>query len=115
MRVFSAQKSITLPENGPIKSGVLFLNHFIMQSRSYPIMTTTILEKGEDIIRTTLVCIGAITPRTQVDVFADILLSLNKKYPSEFIVWMKMLQQTNFPTSLVTQNDKEMFAKAVIK
>lgn len=106
---------MTLPEIGSVKNSISFLTHFIMQSRTYPAMTTSVLEKGEEIIRTTLLCIGCVTPRTQVDIFADIFVAMNKKYPAELIVWMKILEVPQFPSNLVNNQEKEYFMKSVIK
>lgn len=86
-----------------------------MQSRNYPTMTTTVHEKGEEIIHTTLLCIGCITPRTQVDIFADIFVAMNKKYPAELIVWMKILELQQFPSNLVNNQEKESFMKSIIR
>lgn len=78
-------------------------------------MTNTILMKGEEIIRTVLLCIAGITPRVNVDVFGDVFIALNAKYPSEFIVWMKILESQNFPTAYIAHEEKVMFMKSIIK
>lgn len=78
-------------------------------------MTTTVHGKGEEIIRTTLLCIGCVTQRTQVDNFADIFVAMNKKYPAELIVWMKILELPQFPSNLVNNQEKESFMKSVIR
>lgn len=112
---FSAMKAMTLPETGPSKHAVMFLQHFVMQSRALPNVTSAVLKCGEEIIHTTLLCIGIYTLRTHVDVFADIFVALNKKYPAELIAWMKILELPNFPTTFVTPQEKEQFMKAIIR
>uniref|UniRef100_A0A1A9ZQ87 Uncharacterized protein n=1 Tax=Glossina pallidipes TaxID=7398 RepID=A0A1A9ZQ87_GLOPL len=37
--ILYALKAMTLPENGPIRTSIQFLSHFVMQSRNYPQMT----------------------------------------------------------------------------
>lgn len=113
--IFYALKAMTLPENGPIRTSVQFLSHFILQSRNYPTMTQAVLDAGEDIIRTVVMCVGCVTPRAQVDKFADIFLSVNKKYPSELVAWLKVLTAPNFPTPLVNDSDKSAFMTQIIK
>lgn len=108
-------KAMTLPETGTSKHAVMFLQHFIMQSRAYPNVTSALLKKGEEIIQTTLLCIGIYTLRTHVDIFADIFVAFNKKYPAELVAWLKILEVSDFPTTFVTPQDKEMFMKAVIR
>lgn len=110
-----AIKSITLLENGPIKYGTQFISHFILQSRNYPVMMQAVLNNGENLIRTTLVCIGGHTPRTQVDCFADIYLSVNKKYPREFMGWFGALEIENFPSAYCTMDQKRSFMKAILR
>lgn len=110
-----ATKSITLPENGPMKYGTQFLTHFILQSRNHPCMMQAILNGGESLVRTTLMCIGSHSPRTQVDIFADIFLSINKKYSRELITWLKVLEIPNFPTGYLTLEEKQSFMKAIIR
>lgn len=108
-------KSMTLPESGPIRCSVQFLTNFITQSRKYPTMTQTIYESGENIIKTVILCVGFITPRQQVDKFADIFLAINKKYPAELASWIKVLATPMFPTELVDENDKTKFMQQVIR
>ncbi|XP_055905627.1 importin-13 [Eupeodes corollae] len=113
--IFYALKAMTLPENGPIRTSVQFLSHFILQSRNYPNMTQAVLDAGENIIRTVIMCVGCVTPRAQVDKFADIFLSVNKKYPSELVAWMKVLHTPNFPTPLVNDTEKSAFITQIIR
>lgn len=78
-------------------------------------MTNMILMKGEEIIRTVLLCIAGITPRVNVDVFGDVFIALNAKYPSEFIVWMKILETPSFPTNYIGHEEKVTFMKNIIR
>lgn len=73
------------------------------------------MDRGQDIIKTTLLCIGVRTPRTQVDVFADIFMALNKKYVTEMAVWMKILEVPDFPAPSMVAADKEQFSKAILR
>lgn len=113
--VSAALASMAMPENGPVKQSTLFLAHFILQSRNYPPMTQAILDLGEQIIRGTVTCVALIAPRQQVELFADVFLSLNKKYPAEFVMWMKVLQMPDFPAAEISPEHKKAFMDAVIK
>ncbi|XP_055593351.1 importin-13 [Uranotaenia lowii] len=110
-----AMKSMMLPETGPIKKSVQFLSVFIKESRNHPLMMNSVVGQAENILRTTFLCLGGYTPRAHVDVFADILLSLNCKYPSDFPRWIRILEKPNFPTFFVSPADKELFVKKVLK
>lgn len=114
-RLSSALRTFVLPEVCAVKHAVVFMSHFILQSRAYDSMKDVVLQKGIDIIRTVLTCIGVLTARTCVDIFADIFIAFNKKYPAELVSWMKMLEMTAFPTTLVTNAEKEQFMKKIIR
>lgn len=110
-----AMKAMTLPEVGPIKHAISFLAHFIIQSRNYPNLTSAVIKKGEEVIHTTLLCIGVYTLRNHVDLFADIFVAFNKKYPAELVAWMKLLEVPDFPTAYVSSEDKEIFIKSILR
>lgn len=78
-------------------------------------MTNTILMKGEEMIRTVLLCIAGITPRVNVDVFGDVFIAMNSKYPGEFVAWMKILEVQSFPTAYIGHEEKVMFMKSIIR
>ena len=87
------------------KHAVLFLQHFIIQSRAFRLATNAILKNGEEMVQTTLLCIAVYSQRTQVDVFADVFVALNKKYPAELIAWLKVLEVNEFPTPTISAAD----------
>lgn len=66
-------------------------------------------------MQTTLLCIAVYSQRTQVDVFADIFVALNKKYPAELIAWLKVLEVNEFPTPAISAVEKDHFMKAIIR
>ncbi|XP_054092172.1 importin-13 isoform X2 [Zeugodacus cucurbitae] len=114
--IYYALKAMTLPENGPIRTGVQFLSHFILQSRNYPSMTQAVLNAGEEIIRTAVLCVGCIAPRQQVEKFADIFMATNKKYPAELVAWLKSVMLVpNYPTQLVDEAEKSKFVTLIIR
>ena len=114
--IFYALKAMTLPENGPIRTSVQFLSHFIMQSRNFESMTKAVLEAGEQIVRTVMLCVGCVTPRQQVDKFADVFMALNKKYTSELVAWLKtVMMVSNFPSHLVDDAEKSRFITQIIR
>lgn len=93
----------------------MFLQHFIIQSRNYPNATASILKNGEELVQTTLLCIAVFAPRTHVEVYADIFVALNKKYPAEMVAWLKMLEIPEFPVPRITAEDKSQFMKSIIR
>lgn len=104
---FYALKAMTLPENGPIRKSVQFISNFVLQSRNFPNMTEIVLERGEEILRTSWMCVACITPRQLVDKFADVFLSINKKYPAEMAAWFKNIMQNGLDLSNLQVNEME--------
>lgn len=106
---------MVLPESGVAKHSVMFLQHFIIQSRAFRNATNAILKNGEELVQTTLLCIAVYSQRTHVEVFADVFVSLNKKYPAELIAWLKVLEVNEFPTATISAVEKDRFMKAIIR
>lgn len=93
----------------------MFLQHFIIQSRNYPNATNAILKNGEEIIQTAILCVAVFIPRTYVELYADIFVAFNKKYPAEMVTWLKMLEIPEFPVPNISIEDKTQFMKSVIR
>ncbi|XP_058055548.1 importin-13 [Anopheles bellator] len=110
-----ATKCMMLPETAPMKKSVAFITMFVKESPKHTVMMNVVLAQGENILRSTFLCIGGTALRTQVEVLADIFLALNIRYPTEFVQWMKLLEIPNFPTAFVSANEKEQFMRKVIK
>ncbi|XP_034486188.1 importin-13 [Drosophila innubila] len=114
--IYYAQHSMTLPENGPIRAGIQFVTHFVMQSRNHLHMAEVVMANGEQIMHTAMVCVGYMTPRQQVEKFADLFLAINKKYPAEMVVWLKnVMSVPNFPTELISDAEKARYVSLIIK
>ncbi|XP_068155353.1 importin-13 [Drosophila tropicalis] len=114
--IYYAQRAMTLPESGAIRTSIQFITNFVMQSRNHSHITEVVLTSGEQILHTALLCVGYLTPRSQVDKFADIFLALNKKYPAEMAVWMKSLMSVaNFPTQLISPAEKTRYVSLIVK
>lgn len=115
--IFFALKAMCLPENGPIRKSIFFLTNFILQSRNFPQMIEVMLERGEEILRTCFMCVACITPRPLVEKFADVLLSINKKYPAEMAAWFKNITHNGLDLSNlhVDQMETNRFITQIIR
>lgn len=106
---------LVLPETGVSKNVVMFLQHYIIQSRAFRSTTNAILKNGEELVQTTLMCIAVYTQRTHVEVFADIFVALNKQYPTELIAWLRVLEVNEFPVATISTEEKDRFMKSIIR
>lgn len=73
------------------------------------------MDRGQEIVKTALICVAVRTPRTHVEAFADIFMALNKKYVTETAAWMKILEVPDFPAPGISETDKEQFLKAILR
>lgn len=110
-----ASEVLVLPEPGVPKHAVMFLQHFIIQSRAFQRAKNAILKNGEKLVQTILMCIAVYTQRTHVEIFADVFVALNKKYSTELIAWLKVLEVNEFPTVTISAVEKDRFMKAIIR
>lgn len=111
----TAIKILVIPEVAVVKHAVMFLQHFILQSRLNQRTMDVILGRGEQMLHTTLMSIGVFAPRAHLDVYSDIIIMLNKKFPTEFATWIKMLEVDNFPTPAIAIADKQQFMRAILR
>ena len=71
---------------------------------------------GQDLITRLLACIGGLSPRSNVDLFADILLALNRHFISKVAQWLQYsLEKEGFPSQFVTSVQKDNFKKTIIR
>ncbi|XP_001359959.2 importin-13 [Drosophila pseudoobscura] len=114
--VYYGQRCMTLPESGAIRCGIQFMTHFTIQSRNHEHITEVVLKTGEQTVYFIMMCVGYLTPRSQVDKFADIILAFNKKYPAELAIWLKTVMSVpHFPTPLLNDAEKSRYVSLIIK
>ena len=71
---------------------------------------------GQDLTTRLLACIGGLSPRSNVDLFADILLALNRHFISKVAQWLQYsLEKEGFPSQFVTSVQKDNFKKTIIR
>lgn len=104
-----------MSEQTTVKHAVMFVVHYITQSSQNEVTATTVRHCGNSLVRMVMDCIGVLTPRAHVELFADILLALSKKYANEFRVWMKLLDQSDYPSPLITVTEKQLFVTTIVK
>ena len=90
---------IAVAANGNAKECTEFFNHF-----------------GEDLIHRVLSCIGGVVPRTNIEMFADILIAMNRHFVAKASNWLQnALKQEGFPSKLVSSIEKDNFQKALLQ
>lgn len=79
-------------------------------------VTEMLSQFGQDLVFRVLVCIGGVTPRTNLDIFADILMALNRHFITNAASWLKdALNQEGFPTKAVSHSEKLNFQKMLLR
>lgn len=111
----AAVRGLTLAEASTLKPVMAFIAHYVNQSGPFPEMQAAVIACGDSIVRSVLEALAEHTPRSQVDNYADILLALNKHYGRYLAQWLQVLKQPDYPTRIISQEDKDRFAKAILK
>eukprot|EP00095_Tigriopus_kingsejongensis_P012065 maker-scaffold60_size442463-snap-gene-0.27 protein:Tk12065 transcript:maker-scaffold60_size442463-snap-gene-0.27-mRNA-1 annotation:"Importin-13" len=107
---------LALPESSVVRYATTFLSNMITVSRESPYLTSIVNEQGEMLFRQVLTCIGGDHGRNHSEYYADVLLSLNKKYFDNLCNWMNiLLREEKFPSERVSRQQKEHFAQLVLK
>ncbi|XP_014226854.1 importin-13 [Trichogramma pretiosum] len=100
---------LLLPEYATVKAAGYFLTHAITTS---PHLQTFIHPVGQELICVLLQCIGSVTPRSQLEPHAEVLLALNKTCFEWTAEWLQIaLIQAN----AVTENQRNMFVQDVLR
>ncbi|TRY79407.1 hypothetical protein TCAL_07050 [Tigriopus californicus] len=107
---------LALPESSVVRYASSFISHMVTVSRESPYLTGIVNEQGEMLFKQVVTCIGGDYGKNHGDYYAEILLSLNKKYFDNLCNYMNiLLREENFPTERVSRQQKEQFAQMVLK
>ncbi|KAK6484382.1 importin-13 [Huso huso] len=114
--------SLKFPEAPTVKATCLFfvssalLPPRCLVSGDVPPIGQVVHEDGKLLLQAVLEGIGGQSSRTLVDQFAEILFALNKHCFSYLSLWLKeVLQQPGFPSSRVTQEQKNTFTQQILR
>jgi len=112
----AAISCLTMPEQHPVKSVASFLSNLISVSREVEPLVPLVNNHGETLFMQVMKCVGGEASRSYIDYFTDIILALNKKYFDNLCRYMNgMVTTDGFPTEVCTREQKEHFARMVLK
>jgi len=112
----AAISCLTMPEQHPVKSVASFLTNLISVSREVEPLIPLVNTHGETLFMQVMKCVGGEASRSYIDYFTDIVLALNKKYFDNLCRYMNSMVNTEgFPTEVCTREQKEHFARTVLK
>ncbi|XP_078656561.1 importin-13-like isoform X2 [Branchiostoma floridae x Branchiostoma belcheri] len=108
--------ALSFPENHVVKATCVFFAELIGQSASNPLVLQVVTQHGRMLLEVILKAIGGDAPRSVTDNMADILMALNKHCFQLTCTWMgEVMKVEGFPSGLVTAQQKEQFARNVLK
>ncbi|XP_019623580.1 PREDICTED: importin-13-like [Branchiostoma belcheri] len=108
--------ALSFPENHVVKATCVFFAELIGQSVSNPLVLQVVTQHGRMLLEVILKAIGGDAPRSVTDNMADILMALNKHCFQLTCTWMgEVMKVEGFPSGLVTAQQKEQFARNVLK
>jgi len=112
----AAISCLTMPEQHPVKSAASFITQLVSVSREVEPLVPIVNTHGETLFMQVIKCVGGEASRSYIDYFTDILLALNKKYFDNLCRYMNsMVAMDGFPSEFCTREQKEHFARMVLK
>ncbi|XP_014250875.1 importin-13 [Cimex lectularius] len=111
-----ATSALTMPEGHTVSTAGQLLCMIISNSQHYQWAAQIVNTHGEHLVHTMLMCIGHDTsPRSVLNVFADIFIALNKMTPN-LAHWLDLnLSRQNFPTEKADNASKKNFILLLLK
>ena len=111
-----ALQALSFQESPTIKASCNFFVSYITAAASEKCATEMLDLFGQDLVSRVLLSIAGQSPRTSVDLFADILLVLNRHFITKTSLWLQAcLSQDGFPSPIVELSQKNNFRKAVLR
>ncbi|XP_051868547.1 importin-13 isoform X2 [Pristis pectinata] len=108
--------SLKFPEAPTVKATCTFFTELLPRCREIQPIGLVVHENGKLLLQATLEAIGGQAPRNLMDHFAEILFALNKHCVTYLSIWLKeVMQQQNFPSSRLTQVQKETFSQQILR
>ncbi|XP_078264629.1 importin-13 isoform X2 [Rhinoraja longicauda] len=108
--------SLKFPEAPTVKATCMFFTELLPRCREIQPIGLVVHENGKLLLQATLEAIGGQAPRNLMDHFAEILFALNKHCVTYLSIWLKeVMQQQNFPSSRLTQGQKETFSQQILR
>ncbi|XP_066298980.1 importin-13-like [Branchiostoma lanceolatum] len=108
--------ALSFPENHVVKATCVFFTELIGQSASNPLVLQVVTQHGRMLLEVILKAIGGDAPRSVTDNMADVLMALNKHCFQQTCTWMgEVMKVEGFPSQLVNAQQKEQFARNVLK
>ncbi|XP_020797781.1 uncharacterized protein LOC110175941 [Drosophila serrata] len=75
-----ALRGMSMQEGVAIRSSLDFLEELVLHSQSYEHIKEIVLDTIEQIVFTSLMCIGSVSPASEVENFVGLFLALNREY-----------------------------------
>ncbi|KAI0222697.1 Importin-13 [Lamellibrachia satsuma] len=103
-------------ESPTVKASCQFLSELIHGSDKLPAAKDVIARHGLSLIERLMRAVGGESPRAVIDSMADVFWALNKWHLESMARWMnEVVNQDGFPSPKATREEKEQFARRVLK
>lgn len=103
-------------ESPTVKTSCQFLSELIHGNDKLPAAKEVIARHGLSLVERLMRAIGGESPRAVIDSMADVFWALNKWHLESMAKWMnEVVSQDGFPCPKATREEKEQFARRVLK
>ncbi|XP_042353255.1 importin-13-like [Plectropomus leopardus] len=108
--------SLKFPETPTVKAATLFFTEMLPRCKDMPLFGEVLQRDGKLLTEAILQAVGGESPRSLIDHFSEVLLSLNRHCPALLSQWLKeTLQTPGFPSAQVSTEQKHTFSQQLLR
>ncbi|XP_056277456.1 importin-13-like isoform X1 [Pseudoliparis swirei] len=108
--------SLKFPETTTVKAATLFFTELLPRCKDMPSLGEVLHSDGKLLTETILQAVGGEAPRSLMEHFSEVLLSLNRNCPALLSQWLKeTLQTPGFPSAQVSTEQKHTFRQQLLR
>lgn len=108
--------SLKFPETPTVKAASQFFVDLLPRCKDIPSLQEVLQTDGKLLTETILQAVGGGSPRSLIEHFAEVLLSLNRHCPHLLSQWLKeTLHNPGFPSTQVSTEQKHTFTQQILR
>ncbi|TNN81502.1 Importin-13 [Liparis tanakae] len=108
--------SLKFPETTTVKAATLFFTELLPRCKDTPSLGEVLHADGKLLTETILQAVGGEAPRSLMEHFSEVLLSLNRNCPALLSQWLKeTLLTPGFPSAQVSTEQKHTFRQQLLR
>ncbi|XP_051943628.1 importin-13-like isoform X1 [Hippocampus zosterae] len=108
--------SLKFPETSTVKAASFFFTELLSRCQDVSCLVEVLQRDGKLLTETILQAVGGGSPRSLMDHFAEVLLSLSRHCPVLLSQWLQeLLQSPGFPSAQISAEQKHNFTEQLLR